>query len=175
MSAIRHRFSRQPSSFTARMRNVREAPNLSDRKSSDQRSPGLRASGIGVRDPPRPLAPSSPDARLLLRVQPIEGSTQETIPRTVCVMGFDVVHDHTLAFLHHADPPGLNRRRLAAIASITLRISGLSGGRSRRSSLDRHRQVGWHGAARCVATVVLSNGAQMATPALPSARPLLVH
>ena len=35
VSAIRQRFSRQQSSFTARMRNRREAPNMSDRKSSD--------------------------------------------------------------------------------------------------------------------------------------------
>lgn len=49
VSAIKHKFSRQQSSFTAKMRNLRETPNVSDRKSSDQRSPGRNATGIGVR------------------------------------------------------------------------------------------------------------------------------
>ncbi len=43
--------SRQQSSFTARTRNLRDAPKVSDRKSNDHRSPGLSDSGIGVRDP----------------------------------------------------------------------------------------------------------------------------
>jgi hypothetical protein len=46
---------RQQSSITARMRNSREAPKLSARKSSDQRALGCAASGIGVRDPPARL------------------------------------------------------------------------------------------------------------------------
>ncbi|MFK7744091.1 MAG: hypothetical protein AB8B47_03480, partial [Roseobacter sp.] len=33
--AIRHWFSRQQSSFTASMRNLRDAPNVSDTKSND--------------------------------------------------------------------------------------------------------------------------------------------
>ncbi len=37
VSAVRHRFSRQQSSITARMRNLREAPKLAARKSGDQR------------------------------------------------------------------------------------------------------------------------------------------
>lgn len=51
VSAVRHRFSRQQSSITARMRNLRAAPKLSARKSSDQRALGCAASGISVRDP----------------------------------------------------------------------------------------------------------------------------
>ena len=47
VSAIRARFSRQQSSLTARMRNFRQAPNVSDRKSKDHRWFGR--SGIGIR------------------------------------------------------------------------------------------------------------------------------
>ena len=32
------------------MRNLRDAPNVSDTKSNDQRSPGRKATGMGVRD-----------------------------------------------------------------------------------------------------------------------------
>ena len=57
VSATRHRFSRQQSSITARMRNLREAPKVSATKSSDQRWFGNRASGIGVRVPRARLRP----------------------------------------------------------------------------------------------------------------------
>jgi hypothetical protein len=33
------------------MRNLRDAPNVSDTKASHQRSPGRKATGISVRDP----------------------------------------------------------------------------------------------------------------------------
>ncbi len=57
VSATRQGLSRQPLSFTAKMRNLRDAPNVSDRKSNDQRSPSLCASGIGVRNPRAGLQP----------------------------------------------------------------------------------------------------------------------
>ena len=51
MSAIRPKFSRVQSSLTARMRNLREAPKVSDTKSSDQRRLGRIGIGIGARVP----------------------------------------------------------------------------------------------------------------------------
>ena len=44
-------------SFTASMRNLRDASNLPDIKSNDQRWPGRRATGIGVGDPRVRLRP----------------------------------------------------------------------------------------------------------------------
>ena len=46
-----HRFSRQKSSFAAGIRNLRDAANVSYRKSKYQRSRGPRASGLEVGDP----------------------------------------------------------------------------------------------------------------------------
>ena len=139
VSAIRHRFSRQQSSITARMRNLREAPKLSARKSSDQRAWGCAACGIGVR---------VPRARLRPRRRFTDSVVGKTVPRTVfrssSILPVEpiellVVHDHALAFEQHADP---------AISFISSRISGLaiglepmapsmarSGGRSRRTVL----------------------------------------
>lgn len=57
VSAIRHKFSQQQSSFTASMLNLREAPRVSDRKSNDQRSPDRMATGIGALDPRARLRP----------------------------------------------------------------------------------------------------------------------
>ena len=51
VSGTRHRFSRQPSSLTARIRNFRQAPKVSDRTSSDQRRLRHNGTGIGVRLP----------------------------------------------------------------------------------------------------------------------------
>jgi len=69
------------------MRNLRDAPNVSDRKSSDQRSPGLRHR-CPRSTSPFPVTPT-PDAQLLLGIQPIQ---------------LFVVRDHSFAFKHHADP-----------------------------------------------------------------------
>lgn len=57
VSATRHRFSRQQSSITARIRNLRDAPNVSATKSNDQRWFGIMAKGIGVRVPRARLRP----------------------------------------------------------------------------------------------------------------------
>jgi hypothetical protein len=57
VSALKHRFSRQQSSFTANILNLRDAPNVSDTKANDQRPLGRKATGIGVRDPRARLRP----------------------------------------------------------------------------------------------------------------------
>lgn len=87
---MRHRFSRQQSSFTARMRNLRDTPNVSDKKSNDQRWPGCSATGIGVRDPRARLRPLRRlNAQLFLGVNTLQ---------------LLVVHDYAFAFQQHADP-----------------------------------------------------------------------
>ena len=56
-------------SFTASMRNLRDASNVSDIKSNDQRWSGRRASGMGVVDPRarlRPLRRLTPSFRSLI-------------------------------------------------------------------------------------------------------------
>jgi hypothetical protein len=88
VSAIKHRFSRQQSSFTASMRNLRDAPKVSDTKSKDHRSPGRRAIGIGVRDP-------------RARLRPLRRFTPSLTVEAIQLL---VVHDHSFAFQQHADP-----------------------------------------------------------------------
>jgi len=71
------------------MRNLRETPNVSDRKSNDQRSPGRSATGMGVRDPSPFPAPLSLHTQFLVRVEAIQ------------LLGVD---SHLFAFQHQADP-----------------------------------------------------------------------
>jgi len=71
--------------------NRRDAPNVSGRKSSDQRSPGLRASGIGVRDP---RARFRPRGRLMLNVSSVYNR-----------YSFLWFIEYPFALQHHADPP----------------------------------------------------------------------
>ena len=90
MSALKHRFSRQQSSFTANMRNLRDAPNVLDAKANDQRSPGRKATGITVRDPRARLRPLR---RLTLSFS------------SVWILQFLGKHDHAFAFQQNTNPP----------------------------------------------------------------------
>ena len=82
-------FLRQQSSLTANILNLRDAPNVSDTKASDQRSPERKATGIGVRDPRARLRP-------LRRLTPSFSS--------VWILQFLVIHDHAFGLQQHADP-----------------------------------------------------------------------
>ena len=79
------RFSRQQSSLTARMRNLRQAPNVSDRKSKDRR--GRSGTGIGDR---------LPRARLRPRLRRTDS------PSSQYPIELLFVHDHALALQHDA-------------------------------------------------------------------------
>jgi hypothetical protein len=86
---MKHWFSQQQSSFTAKMRNLRDASNVSDTKSNDQRSPGRKATGIGVRGSrARFLAPSLPDTQLFLSIEAVQ---------------LLMIHEHSFALQKHAD------------------------------------------------------------------------
>jgi len=112
-----HRFSRQQSSFTANMRNLRpshglhanhcravDAPNVSDTKSNDpadrQVIAGNHREGALAgaqshrhrrsRSTRTFAAPSSSDARLFLSIKPVQ---------------LLMVHEHSFALQQHADPP----------------------------------------------------------------------
>ena len=82
-------FLRQQSSLTANILNLRDAPNVSDTKASHQRSPGRKATGIGVRDPRARL-------RLRRRLTPSFSS--------VWILQFLGIHDHAFGLQQHADP-----------------------------------------------------------------------
>ena len=91
VSATSARFSRQQSSFTARIRKRRQAPKVSDRKSSDQRWFGLNGTGIGDAAAARPFAATTAtDGQPFLAVNPVE---------------LLFIHHHALALQHDTDAP----------------------------------------------------------------------
>jgi hypothetical protein len=85
------------------MRNLRDAPNVSDTKFNDQRTPGRKATGTFT-------APAPPDAQFLLSIKPVQLLT---------------VHDHSFALQKHADAaitesPSLAGNRLHLFANFRI-------------------------------------------------------
>ena len=89
VSAIKHRFSRRQLTFTANIRNLRDAPNASDSKSKGHRAPGRNATCFVPRDPRaclRPLCRLTPNFSSVLAIRLLMG------------------HEHSFAFQQHSDP-----------------------------------------------------------------------